>query len=439
MPNNIDLLDLGGVFTFVKSKDELSPEITNIYDKFVQDPESELKLIHPIEYYGPVIQDYINKRKYKHNNNSWITNPLTVKFYYYKNPGADIFNLALNHGISDLCKNTYKGKFNIIKNSVSILYKLSILIDLKVDPNIILQSVLYHKEYCDDVIEFLRHIPIPEINKEYIAHFQNISEIIYILCQYGHLEAIKGLINLGSNLNYDKNRLFTNACRNGHLNVIKYLVSINLATPKVLEHVFKTAVSHGHLKIVKYLVNQGVDIKIDDDYAFRRSINYNYFHILKYVLKKDPTILDRVEYAMIIAIHNENIPVIKLLIKSNYKYINKIDILSSITIQGNVRILKLVLDTKIVTLSTDDILRNISVAIQYNNFDLMKLYLDMYPYMNGYQHFHLKQAVEYNNKKIVKYLLSINEYSESDLIQLIKVCKCRKIRHLLKIQLNTKK
>lgn len=56
--------DLGGVFKFFESVDELPDDLKLIYESFIADPDAELKLDRDPEYYGPIIADYYRKNRY---------------------------------------------------------------------------------------------------------------------------------------------------------------------------------------------------------------------------------------------------------------------------------------------------------------------------------------------------------------------------------------
>lgn len=126
------MISLGGVFAMYEKEDELSPELSEIYNTFIKNPEADLKLQKDVEWYGPVISDYQNKKNKPYMNLGWITDYLTIKHYVKIHPEKCTFSILLNLGMFDYAKLEFKGTFYLVKNYIPMRDKIRFLLELQV-------------------------------------------------------------------------------------------------------------------------------------------------------------------------------------------------------------------------------------------------------------------------------------------------------------------
>ncbi|XP_063954954.1 uncharacterized protein LOC129259644 [Lytechinus pictus] len=111
--------------------------------------------------------------------------------------------------------------------------------------------------------------------------------------QYGHLEAVKYLIEIGAKQNRDDGRtpLYA-AARFGHFDIVKYFISngadVNNENDngKVSLH---GAAFNGNMKIMEYLIEQGSDVDKADQKGwtpFNAAIQFGHLEVIKYLIDK---------------------------------------------------------------------------------------------------------------------------------------------------------
>ena len=80
---------------------------------------------------------------------------------------------------------------------------------------------------------------------------------IRIASSYGHLEVVKFLFSLGTDVNEWNHFPLGSAAENGHLEVVKYLVSVGANIRATNDYAVRMANQNHHLEVVKYLVSVG--------------------------------------------------------------------------------------------------------------------------------------------------------------------------------------
>lgn len=84
------------------------------------------------------------------------------------------------------------------------------------------------------------------------------------------------------------NRGLREAATKGHINIIKHLVTLGSDLHWRFERTLKEAAISGYLDIVKYLVNKGADIHIDCGLTILYAEHYKHSDIVDYLIKISP-------------------------------------------------------------------------------------------------------------------------------------------------------
>ena len=104
------------------------------------------------------------------------------------------------------------------------------------------------------------------------------------ICKKGNLENIISLINQECN----KNNILICMCQFGHLEIVKYLIEkCRVDVRSENDWAVQEASRHGHIQVVKYLVEKcGVDARAKYDYAVRIASMGGYLEVVKYLVEK---------------------------------------------------------------------------------------------------------------------------------------------------------
>ena len=75
--------------------------------------------------------------------------------------------------------------------------------------------------------------------------------------ELGHLEIVKYLVEMGTQVNACNNYAIIFAAKNGHLDIVKYLYNNGADVCAQHNRAIRYATTEGHLSIVKFLINCG--------------------------------------------------------------------------------------------------------------------------------------------------------------------------------------
>ena len=121
--------------------------------------------------------------------------------------------------------------------------------------------------------------------------------ILIHVCAFGHLEAVKYLIeDCGANARDENEDALRCASGGGHIGVVKYLVEDCGADARVgNDSAVRWASLNGHLEVVKYLVEKcGANARAENDWAVREACERGHFEMVKYLIEKCGAILPQV-------------------------------------------------------------------------------------------------------------------------------------------------
>ena len=109
------------------------------------------------------------------------------------------------------------------------------------------------------------------------------------ICKNGTIEKILSLIDHGD----DKHIILHRVCKFGHLEAVKYLVEIcGVNARDDNDYAVRWASWYGHLEVVKYLVEKcGANARADNDWAVRRASWYGHLEVVKYLIEKCGAVL----------------------------------------------------------------------------------------------------------------------------------------------------
>lgn len=114
---------------------------------------------------------------------------------------------------------------------------------------------------------------------------------IYKACEKGDLDTIKNFIDKNDFSPYIStylkpiNALYI-ASEFGHLNIVKYLIDLGADFHSVDEYALYRAACNGHLHIVEYLVDIGADFCADNDRALYVAWLQGHINVAQYLLLK---------------------------------------------------------------------------------------------------------------------------------------------------------
>ena len=95
---------------------------------------------------------------------------------------------------------------------------------------------------------------------EHGADLHNKDEALKLAAEYGNLEVVKHLLELGANLHADNDWALRSAAAKGHLEVVKYLVEQGADLHAMNDWALRFAAKNVHLEVVKYFVERGADL-----------------------------------------------------------------------------------------------------------------------------------------------------------------------------------
>ena len=148
------------------------------------------------------------------------------------------------------------------------------------------------------------------------------------VCQNGHLEVLKYLVERGADVNTASIKGSTplvHASQNGHLEVVEYLVEqganvntrdIDGSTPLMY------VCQNGHLEVVKYLVERGADVNatsIKGSTPLIYASQKGHFKVVKFLVERGANNLN---YALILASEKGSLQIVKYLIKQGANNLN---------------------------------------------------------------------------------------------------------------------
>ena len=125
----------------------------------------------------------------------------------------------------------------------------------------------------------------------------NKNDIFKCMCQFGHLEVVKYLIETcGANARDNSDFAIRYACLYNHLEVVKYLVEKCGADARVCNiEIIEQICIFGYLEVVKYLVEKCEVNVIDDNDCTVRMASWNgHFELVKYLIDKCGAVLSEI-------------------------------------------------------------------------------------------------------------------------------------------------
>lgn len=142
----------------------------------------------------------------------------------------------------------------------------------------------------------------------------DLKDIAVIICEYGHLEILKYLLEFlgGKLLKNNKLKLLLTSIKNGYLDMVKYLVNIIVENGNtwdslnyfIIYNEYKPitrAVKYKHLDILKYLVEKGgstENVKACEERIIELAIYNDDIDTLKYLVSQGVNIRFKDDYAL---------------------------------------------------------------------------------------------------------------------------------------------
>ncbi len=146
------------------------------------------------------------------------------------------------------------------------------------DSALIIASLYGHLEIVKYLVSLGTNI---HIYGEYYSPLYNVS-------RKGHLKIAQYLVSLGVDIHADNERALYYASTDGHLNVVQYLVEKGANIHADNERALYYASTDGHLNVVQYLVEKGANIHADNERALRSASMYGRLTIVKYLVSMEP-------------------------------------------------------------------------------------------------------------------------------------------------------
>jgi ankyrin repeat protein len=146
----------------------------------------------------------------------------------------------------------------------------------------------------------------------------NSNAALEMAAEYGHLDIVEYLEDLGADLSTNDNYALRNSSYNFHWHVVKYLLNKG-CDPNVGEGlVLCRAVQDGNLEIIKLVISKGCDLKLCGYDAVARGAKYGHLNIVKYLVNLGCDFKN--SRTLIYAAENGHLEIVKYLIRSGDDY-----------------------------------------------------------------------------------------------------------------------
>lgn len=402
---SIDIHQLGGVFTMHNTYDELSENLKCIYNQFIKDPLSELKLDQPPEYYGPVIGDYTkqNKLKYKKRLKGWITDVLTLRFFHKRNPKVDVFERAINLGDFTIAKTHKLSKIAILKTKVDFTAKIACLLEMKAT-NRFIAECCYRSWYWEAICYLMQQNMIPRKRYNYLLMRAVIS---------GNLPAVKTLVENKANPNaYSGDYVrgwrrtpLIKAAECKHMHIIQYLLGFKPDRDSMRQSI-TIAISLDYLDYIKIAIQNNLYPKFDYQGYFNLAVRSGSYKILEYLIKSGFTQNIETKNGCIDTIKFGDLNLTKLLLPLVSKSdIYKDHYVSTACIEGHSSLLRYFMSLGY-RIKKDKIFYTLDLVISMDCLDVFIYLLEEYPEIKSDPEFVdlVRAAMNYESVKVLTYL-----------------------------------
>lgn len=237
------------------------------------------------------------------------------------------------------------------------------------------------------------------------------DEFLLLAIKKGYLDIIKLLINHGLNLDSDEYNLLEIAVKGGQLDLISFLLDKGVDIHADNDLALQTAAMSGQIEIVKLLIDRGANVYIDenyDEYIIETAL-YGHVDVMEVLLDHNINIS---EHIISIIVRSRNFKIIQLLVE---KGVDKDLILREVIIDGNLEVLKLLMNDK-EEINKD---KTLLLAAKKGHIEIVNLLLESVS--TETLNTALRLASENGHSKVVKLLIDNEVDSNIDLLQIAAV------------------
>jgi ankyrin repeat protein/superfamily II DNA or RNA helicase len=133
-------------------------------------------------------------------------------------------------------------------------------------------------------------------------------------CEYGDLELVKDVIELGADISTQDGLPLVMASKNGHLDIVKYLVFLGADIHARKDDAVIWACGGGYLNVVKYLVSEGADFTAQENDCLILACENGHIPVIEYLMLMGVNITAYDNNAVIMSANNGQLAVVKYLV-----------------------------------------------------------------------------------------------------------------------------